>query len=375
MPSVQAEGLPPTFASHHAPSGEVPPPSSTEAVEKMRAENRERKKRWRENNEERNKDNDLRCRVNKRANKLYGEAPSEVKARWVEDEFQRRRSRRMSKETKRHLSPERGSDHLPTSPITGPLTPDSSVPTTPLPSLAHHAHAVLPPLHLPPPGLPVTAAPGCSPTTLPPPRFRPYDRHSVARDFWKIITDLKSELSAGNSPVPGASTCTSPVTRPTLLPELDRSVSHPAWRPQAPDAPELRQLISDLSASQIKSEPASPRGRPTLNLTSGLITPASAVGSPRLPPISTVFSACASGPPPPAYRSSSPAAYCSSGATSGATSPHRSPTTYRRGPTSSAPVLPPLHALAGATRSPVNSPGHDPDAVLSLVSLREITWA
>ncbi|RKP39648.1 hypothetical protein BJ085DRAFT_5186, partial [Dimargaris cristalligena] len=69
--------------------------------EKMRAENRERKKRWRENNEERNKDNDLRCRVNKRANKLYGEGPSEAKARWAEEEFQRRRSRRMNKETKR----------------------------------------------------------------------------------------------------------------------------------------------------------------------------------------------------------------------------------------------------------------------------------
>ncbi|PHZ15231.1 uncharacterized protein RHIMIDRAFT_86154 [Rhizopus microsporus ATCC 52813] len=59
--------------------------------ESIRASNRERKKKWRIHNEERNKDNDLRCRVNKRANKLYGLADSEEKQRWIKEEFEKRR--------------------------------------------------------------------------------------------------------------------------------------------------------------------------------------------------------------------------------------------------------------------------------------------
>ncbi|KAJ1802231.1 hypothetical protein LPJ75_006249 [Coemansia sp. RSA 2598] len=70
-------------------------------LEKMRQENRERKKRWREVNGERNKDNDLRCRVNKRANQLYGMQSSEAKARWIVEEFERRQQRRRDKETRK----------------------------------------------------------------------------------------------------------------------------------------------------------------------------------------------------------------------------------------------------------------------------------
>ncbi|KAJ1663272.1 hypothetical protein IW140_005369 [Coemansia sp. RSA 1813] len=70
-------------------------------LEKMRLENRERKKRWREVNEERNKDNDLRCRVNKRANQLYGAQPSEDKEKWIGEEFVRRQQRRRGKELRR----------------------------------------------------------------------------------------------------------------------------------------------------------------------------------------------------------------------------------------------------------------------------------
>ncbi|KAI9239317.1 MAG: hypothetical protein BYD32DRAFT_232735 [Podila humilis] len=51
-------------------------PKDTSTINKIRTENRERKKRWREANEDRNKDNDLRCRVSKRANKLHGKEPS-----------------------------------------------------------------------------------------------------------------------------------------------------------------------------------------------------------------------------------------------------------------------------------------------------------
>ncbi|CAO3577623.1 unnamed protein product [Absidia cylindrospora] len=71
-------------------------PDSAQLQEK-RADNRERKKRWREQNEERNKDNDLRCRVNKRAHNLFGREDNEAKRRWVESEFLKRKCRRRGK--------------------------------------------------------------------------------------------------------------------------------------------------------------------------------------------------------------------------------------------------------------------------------------
>ncbi|PIA13835.1 hypothetical protein COEREDRAFT_94339 [Coemansia reversa NRRL 1564] len=69
--------------------------------DRMRQENRERKKRWRELNEERNKDNDLRCRVNKRANQLYGATSSAAKEKWIGEEFERRQHRRKEKELRK----------------------------------------------------------------------------------------------------------------------------------------------------------------------------------------------------------------------------------------------------------------------------------
>ncbi|KTW26386.1 hypothetical protein T552_02868 [Pneumocystis carinii B80] len=72
-------------------------------MEKIRQENRERKKRWRQANEDRNKDNDLRCRVNKRAHKLYGKEHSLAKSKWIEDEFLRRQLKRKDRERKRFL--------------------------------------------------------------------------------------------------------------------------------------------------------------------------------------------------------------------------------------------------------------------------------
>ncbi|RCI04518.1 hypothetical protein CU098_013125, partial [Rhizopus stolonifer] len=63
----------------------------------------ERKKKWRIHNEERNKDNDLRCRVNKRASKLYGEAESSEKDKWAKEEFEKRRMKRVEKERRKHI--------------------------------------------------------------------------------------------------------------------------------------------------------------------------------------------------------------------------------------------------------------------------------
>ncbi|KAJ2781602.1 hypothetical protein H4R18_002786 [Coemansia javaensis] len=84
------------------------------AAAKMRQENRERKKRWRELNEERNKDNDLRCRVNKRANQLYGAHASAAKDKWIGEEFERRQQRRREKDQRRGRTPSAQPDAMPT---------------------------------------------------------------------------------------------------------------------------------------------------------------------------------------------------------------------------------------------------------------------
>ncbi|KAI8381284.1 uncharacterized protein BYT42DRAFT_300079 [Radiomyces spectabilis] len=101
-----------TSSSQQAVSNTNTPSSSTTQItaemlkrelinQKVRADNRERKKRWREQNEERNKDNDLRCRVNKRAHKLFGKDDSEHKRRWIEEEFLKRQLKRKEKERRK----------------------------------------------------------------------------------------------------------------------------------------------------------------------------------------------------------------------------------------------------------------------------------
>lgn len=77
-----------------------PSVDSPEYKNRVRIENRERKKRWREENAERNKDNDLRSRVLKRASSTFGEKDSPEKRTWVEEEFNRRREKRIAKQKK-----------------------------------------------------------------------------------------------------------------------------------------------------------------------------------------------------------------------------------------------------------------------------------
>jgi hypothetical protein len=57
------------------------------------------------------KDNDLRCRVNKRAHKLFGKEDSDHKKRWVQDEFEKRQQKRKEKERKRGLVDDSLSGH------------------------------------------------------------------------------------------------------------------------------------------------------------------------------------------------------------------------------------------------------------------------
>ncbi|MCJ1282100.1 hypothetical protein MMC26_001423 [Xylographa opegraphella] len=71
--------------------------------ERLRGENRERKKRWRETNAERNKDNDLKCRINKRAKAKFGIGSSAEKTAYVESEFNKRRNKREKKQRARAM--------------------------------------------------------------------------------------------------------------------------------------------------------------------------------------------------------------------------------------------------------------------------------
>ncbi len=66
-------------------------------TEKTRISNRERKKKWREENDEKNKDNDLRCRVHKRATLVFGENDTEEKLKWIEEEFTKRKEKRINR--------------------------------------------------------------------------------------------------------------------------------------------------------------------------------------------------------------------------------------------------------------------------------------
>lgn len=77
--------------------GVKPDYESEEYKERIRIENRERKKKWREENAERNKDNDLRARVIKRASLMYGDDQLPEKRAWIEEEFARRREKRLSR--------------------------------------------------------------------------------------------------------------------------------------------------------------------------------------------------------------------------------------------------------------------------------------
>lgn len=77
--------------------GERPRIDTPEYKERIRVENRERKKKWREDNAERNKDNDLRSRVLKRATLMFGEIDTPQKKAWADDEFNKRRNKRIAK--------------------------------------------------------------------------------------------------------------------------------------------------------------------------------------------------------------------------------------------------------------------------------------
>lgn len=102
-------------------AGIKPDLDSSEYKERIRIENRERKKKWREENAERNKDNDLRSRVIKRANNMFGDESTPEKKAWVEEEFNRRREKRLAKrkkeDTEKPLSVRTQSEPADTKPI------------------------------------------------------------------------------------------------------------------------------------------------------------------------------------------------------------------------------------------------------------------
>lgn len=67
--------------------------------DRIRLENRERKKRWRDANKLKNQNNDLRARLKKRATHLFGSEESDKKTEWIELEFEKRKNRRIFKST------------------------------------------------------------------------------------------------------------------------------------------------------------------------------------------------------------------------------------------------------------------------------------
>ncbi|KAK7204723.1 hypothetical protein BZA70DRAFT_290044 [Myxozyma melibiosi] len=72
-------------------------PATPQQKQKLKVLNRLRKKRWRQFNDERNKDNDLRCRLYRRADAIFGKLPSDDKSRWIETEFHARREKRIAR--------------------------------------------------------------------------------------------------------------------------------------------------------------------------------------------------------------------------------------------------------------------------------------
>lgn len=78
---------------------EVPDMTGMTDKERVRVLNRLRKKRWRYNNLDRNRDNDLRTRVVRQATKLYGSENTPEKLAWIEKEFNQRKTRRRDRST------------------------------------------------------------------------------------------------------------------------------------------------------------------------------------------------------------------------------------------------------------------------------------
>lgn len=73
-------------------------PMTEEDRLRIREDNRNRKKRWRDSNADRNRDNDLRGRITRRAQVIFGPVDSKQKLDWIEEEYLKRRERRMLRE-------------------------------------------------------------------------------------------------------------------------------------------------------------------------------------------------------------------------------------------------------------------------------------
>ena len=71
--------------------------SSPEARRRTRVGNRERKKKWREENAERNRDIELRTRVTKKALVDFGVDDTPEKLSWIESEISKRKARRQAR--------------------------------------------------------------------------------------------------------------------------------------------------------------------------------------------------------------------------------------------------------------------------------------
>lgn len=81
------------------PSIPLPVSNDLPLTEKVKIDNRERKKRWREFNTERNRDLDLKTRVTKKALTLFpGDEHELLREEWINTEFEKRKEKRLLKE-------------------------------------------------------------------------------------------------------------------------------------------------------------------------------------------------------------------------------------------------------------------------------------
>lgn len=93
------------MSNNHQSTKEVKTTKTMDEKERIRYENRERKKRWREFNTERNRDIDLRTRVIKRANHLYPlPEHEELRKQWISTEFHKRKQKRLERQQKQHAT-------------------------------------------------------------------------------------------------------------------------------------------------------------------------------------------------------------------------------------------------------------------------------
>ncbi|KAI8978089.1 hypothetical protein BDB01DRAFT_852629 [Pilobolus umbonatus] len=233
--------------------------------QKVRADNRERKKRWRQQNEERNKDNDLRCRVNKRAHKLFGKEDSEHKRRWIEEEFLKRQQKRKEKERRKGLVDDTlgAGGNMDLSSLNHPIHPSqssSASSTSTLQSMTDANYLTLLCNNL---GIPAAARTLIGTATNPPPDIM--DKEKIQQPFPYQLLEILQQLQQYQPPSTSTATTTSTTAATTTATtpateSTDFNLSNPSFGLEEDAKPEEKLaalLTSTLQAAAAASSSSS----------------------------------------------------------------------------------------------------------------------